>query len=92
MRNTNSGVETSRPELQLGFVLKIEEKELLPGFVRQPKPLLIANYSQLLQRNSPLAAILLCVSSEAAFVMRVGLSMGEEEQPSPSNRLHAALL
>jgi len=33
-----------------------------------------------------------CVSSEAAFVMRVGLSMGEEEQPSPSNRLHAALL
>jgi hypothetical protein len=34
----------------------------------------------------------LCVSSEAAFVMRVGLSMGGEEQPSPSNRLHAALL
>jgi hypothetical protein len=39
-----------------------------------------------------LAAILLCVSSEAAFVMRVGLSMGEVEQPSPSNRLYAALL
>ena len=39
-----------------------------------------------------LAAILLCVSSEAAFVMRVGLSMGETEQPSPSNRLYAALL
>ena len=34
----------------------------------------------------------MCVSSEAAFVMRVGLSMGEVEQPSPSNRLHAALL
>jgi hypothetical protein len=34
----------------------------------------------------------MCVSSEAAYVMRVVLSMGEEEQPSPSNRLHAALL
>jgi len=34
----------------------------------------------------------MCVSSEAAFAMRVGLSMGEAEQPSPSNRLHAALL
>jgi len=34
----------------------------------------------------------LCVSSEAAFVMRVGLLVGEEEQPSPSNRLYAALL
>jgi hypothetical protein len=33
----------------------------------------------------------LCVSSEAAYVMRAGLSVGEEEQPSPSNRLHAAL-
>jgi hypothetical protein len=33
-----------------------------------------------------------CVSSEAAFVMRVGLSVGEVEQPSPSNRLYAALL
>ncbi len=32
----------------------------------------------------------LCVSSVAAFVMRAGLSMGEAEQPSPSNRLHAA--
>ena len=32
----------------------------------------------------------MCVSSEAAFVMRAGLSMGEAEQPSPSNRLHAA--
>ena len=37
-------------------------------------------------------AMHLCVSSEAAYVMRVGLSVGEEEQPSPSNRLHAALL
>jgi hypothetical protein len=35
---------------------------------------------------------ILCVSSEAAFVMRAGLSMGEAEQPSPSNRLYAALL
>jgi hypothetical protein len=34
----------------------------------------------------------MCVSSEAAFVMRAGLSMGEVEQPSPSNRLYAALL
>jgi hypothetical protein len=34
----------------------------------------------------------MCVSSEAAFVMRVGLSMGEAEQPSPSNWLYAALL
>ena len=34
----------------------------------------------------------LCVSSEAAYVMRAGLSVGEDEQPSPSNRLHAALL
>lgn len=33
----------------------------------------------------------LCVSSEVAFVMRAGLSMGEVEQPSPSNRLYAAL-
>ncbi len=44
------------------------------------------------QCQAPLAAILLCVSSEAAFVMRVGLSVGEVEQPSPSNRLYAALL
>ncbi len=35
---------------------------------------------------------MMCVSSEAAFVMRVGLSVGEVEQPSPSNRLYAALL
>ena len=34
----------------------------------------------------------LCVSSEAAFAMRVGLSMGEVEQPSPLNLSHAALL
>jgi hypothetical protein len=34
----------------------------------------------------------MCVSSEAALVMRGGLSMGEDEQPSPSNRLYAALL
>jgi len=33
----------------------------------------------------------MCVSSEAAFVMRAVLSMGEAEQPSPSNRLYAAL-
>ena len=33
----------------------------------------------------------MCVSSEAAIVMRAGLSMGEDEQPSPSNRLYAAL-
>jgi len=33
----------------------------------------------------------MCVSSEAGYVMRVGLSMGEAEQPSPSNRLYAAL-
>ena len=33
-----------------------------------------------------------CVSSEAAYVMRAGLSVGEVEQPSPSNRLYAALL
>ena len=38
------------------------------------------------------AAILLCVSSEAAFAMGVGLSVGEVEQPSPSNRLYAALI
>ena len=34
----------------------------------------------------------LCVSSKAAFVMRAGLSMGEVEQPSPSNQLYAAML
>jgi len=39
-----------------------------------------------------LQQILLCVSSEAAFAMGVGLSVGEVEQPSPSNRLYAALL
>jgi len=39
-----------------------------------------------------LLQILLCESSEAAFAMGVGLSMGEVEQPSPSNRLYAALL
>ncbi len=39
---------------------------------------------------APAFANALCVSSEAVFVMRVGLSMGEVEQPSPSNRLHAA--
>jgi len=27
----------------------------------------------------------MCVSSEAAFVMRVGLSMGEAEQPSSAS-------
>jgi len=39
-----------------------------------------------------LSQILLCESSEAAFAMRVGLSVGEVEQPSPSNRLYAALI
>ncbi|MEJ7738598.1 MAG: hypothetical protein WKF97_14305 [Chitinophagaceae bacterium] len=34
----------------------------------------------------------LCVSSEAVFEMREGPSVGEAEQPSPSNRLYAALL
>ena len=32
-----------------------------------------------------LLQILLCVSSEAAFVMRVGLSVGEVEQPSSAS-------
>ncbi len=41
---------------------------------------------------NPVAQKQLCVSSEAAFVMRAGLSVGEAEQPSPSNRLYAALL
>jgi len=39
---------------------------------------------------SPNRCNAMCVSSEAAYVMRVGLSVGGEEQPSPSNRLHAA--
>jgi hypothetical protein len=43
-----------------------------------------------LSTSAPLLPNPVCVSSEAAFVMRAGLSMGEEEQPSPSNRLHAA--
>ena len=58
----------------------------------KPELKLIANCSRLFQRQALLAAIHLCVSSEAAFVMRAGLSMGEVEQPSPSNRLYAALL
>ena len=40
---------------------------------------------------APYFANAMCVSSEAAVVMRVGLSMGGAEQPPPSNRLHAAL-
>ncbi len=46
----------SGPELQLGFVLKVEDLIFLPGFVRQPKLLLIAICSPLLQR--PLALLL----------------------------------
>jgi hypothetical protein len=60
--------------------------------IRPPELLLIANCSRLFQRQGLIAAILLCVSSEAAVVMRDGLPMGEEEQPLPSNRLYAALL
>jgi len=50
------------------------DKDLQPKFIQS---------AMLLQMH-------LCVSSEAAFVMRVGLSVGEAEQPSPSNRLYAA--
>jgi hypothetical protein len=51
-------------------------------------PMFVADCSSVCQ---PIAKPM-CVSSEAAFVMRAGLSMGEVEQPSPSNRLYAALL
>jgi hypothetical protein len=54
--------------------------------------LLIVNCSRLFQRPALLAAILVCVSSEAVYEMRVGLSMGGVEQTPPSNRLDAALL
>ncbi len=37
------------------------------------------------QRPATIVPNLLCVSSEAAFVMRVGLSMGEVEQPSSAS-------
>jgi hypothetical protein len=35
-------------QLQFDFILKVEDNILLLGFVRQPKLLLIANYSRLL--------------------------------------------
>ena len=47
--------------------------------------LMIAPNSSRTLHKSPM-----CVSSEAAFAMRVGLSVGEAEQPSPSKWLHAA--
>ena len=42
--------------------------------------------------SSPTCGNAMCVSSEAAFAMGEDLSVGEVEQPSPSNRLHTALL
>jgi hypothetical protein len=50
---------TSRPELQLGFVFKVEDKNYCLALFVKPKPLLIAKCSRLLQRPAPLAAILL---------------------------------
>jgi len=50
---------TYRPELQLGFVLKVEGKNFCLALFVQPKLLLIAICSRLLQRPAPLAAILL---------------------------------
>jgi hypothetical protein len=42
--------------------------------------------------SAPILATQMCVSSEAVYEMREGPSVGEAEQPSPSNRLYAALL
>jgi hypothetical protein len=49
----------SRPELQIGFVLKVEDKILCLALFVKLKLLLIAICSRLLQRPAPLAAILL---------------------------------
>jgi hypothetical protein len=40
----------------------------------------------LFQRPALLAAILVCVSSEAVYEMRVGLSMGGVEQSIPPSK------
>ena len=72
-----------------GYVLAMvgHLENVSPTFVQMPNR--IANVEFTTVR--PTIANTMCVSSEAGYVMRVGLSMGEAEQPSPSNRLYAAL-
>jgi hypothetical protein len=48
----------SRPELQLGFVLKVEDNNFCVALFVKLKLLLIVICSRLLQRPAPLAAIL----------------------------------
>ena len=76
---------------KLLITVKIKKKCQIESPPPEPKS---SKAKKLKHRVRPalIMAILLCVSSEAVFVMRVGLSVGEVEQPSPSNRLYAALL
>jgi len=52
----------SSPELQPGFVLKVEDKNFCLALFVTLELLLIAICSRLLQRPAPLAAILLLVA------------------------------
>jgi hypothetical protein len=80
------------PEPLLIKDIKVQVNKQKPSMACPAQLMLIVIKCPLIQRPASLAANPMCVSSEAAFVMRAGLSVGEEEQPSPSNRLHAALL
>ena len=70
---------------------KVKVNNQKPSDACPARMMLIAIKCPLIQCQAALAAIPMCVSSEAVCEMRAGPSMGGLEQPPPSNRLHAAL-
>ena len=77
---------------QRAFEILKKNREIHQPIINKYNGKLIKELGDGILASFPTVSDALCVSSEAAFVMRVGLSVGEVEQPSPSNWLYAALL